>query len=68
MELIGVILGIIGAFSVASGKAFLFGYICFFISSLLLSITAWRKNQYNLLALQLVFLLANCYGLITFWE
>lgn len=63
MERIGVFFAVIGSFLVANG-IYLAGYIAFFFSSTLLSITAYKKQQYNLLVLQLTFLIANLNGLI----
>lgn len=61
MELIGTICGIIGAFLVA-GKIGT-GYWFFLASSGFLLVSAIRKKQYNLVALQTVFVASNVFGL-----
>lgn len=66
IELIGVIAGIIGSFSVANGL-FTIGYPLFTLSSLLLVYTAMNQKNINLVTLQGVFLLANFNGLYTFF-
>ncbi len=66
LEFLGVFAGILGAFLVANG-VFKFGYILFFISSLCLVSTAFKQRNWNLTALQGVFLIANCNGLFTFF-
>ena len=61
MEFFGAIAGIIGAFLVA-GKVGT-GYWFFLLSSLFLLVSAIRKKQYNLVALQMVFVASNIFGL-----
>jgi hypothetical protein len=65
VELIGVISGIIGSFAVANAIPTI-GYPLFTLSSILLVFTAFKQNNFNLVMLQGVFLLANINGLITF--
>ena len=61
MELFGTIAGIIGAFLVAGKIGF--GYWFFLLSSLFLLVSAIGKKQYNLVALQTVFVASNIFGL-----
>ena len=62
MELIGTICGIIGAFLVAAKIGC--GYWFFLISSGFLLVSAIGKKQYNLMALQTVFVASNIFGLL----
>lgn len=61
MELIGTVAGIIGAFLVAGKVGY--GYWFFLLSSLFLLVSAIGKKQYNLVALQTVFVASNIFGL-----
>ena len=66
LEFIGVFAGILGAFLVANG-VFKIGYILFTVSSICLVSTAFNQRNWNLVALQGVFLIANFNGLFTFF-
>lgn len=66
IETVGVICGIIGAFIVANAMP-QYGYPLFTLSSIMLTYTAFKQNNYNLVALQGVFMIANINGLYTFF-
>lgn len=63
IEAIGVALSVIGSFSVALGY-FLIGYPIFLVSSFCLCYTALRQKNWNLLVLQISFLIANILGIL----
>jgi len=65
LEKIGAALGIVGAFLAAAGFG-AYGYPAFTLSSLLLTFTAYRQSNKNLLAMQGAFLTANVIGIYTF--
>jgi len=65
IEKIGVSAGIAGAVLMAL-KLALLGYVGFFVSSALLSFTAYRNGQTNLLKLQIVFFWVNLFGLFNY--
>jgi hypothetical protein len=65
LEKIGAALGIVGAFLAAAGFG-AYGYPAFTLSSLLLTFTAYRQGNKNLLAMQGAFLTANLIGIYTF--
>jgi hypothetical protein len=66
MEKFGVALGIIGAFLVAN-ELMLIGYPCFMGSSILLTYTAFKQHNKNLITLNAVYGLANANGLLHFF-
>lgn len=65
IEFLGTLAGILGAFLVAC-KMPEMGYPFFLISSICLTYSAVRQRQWNLMALQGVFLLANILGLVNY--
>jgi nicotinamide riboside transporter PnuC len=65
IELIGTVSGIIGAFLVALGLG-AYGYPVFITSSFCLTISAYAQKNWNLLALQSVFVCANILGIYTY--
>ena len=65
IEFIGTLCGIIGAFLVAAKFGNL-GYPFFFVSSLCLMVSAIAQKQKNFIALQSVFFVANCLGLVNY--
>ena len=63
IEMAGVILAVIGSFTVASGN-FSIGYPIFVASSIFLCYTAMMQKNRNLLVLNAFFLVANILGIL----
>jgi len=63
----GTIFGVVGALLVASNLGFIFyGFLLYWISSLLYIIYSAQTKQKNLLVLNIIFLIINTIGIIRY--